>query len=590
MSDKFISLDSLKEYNKQMKETYIEPLDKKIDEIVADLVGKTDYLGTVSSMTDLSTTAGAGDYYRVSTEFVYDESTGEKAHVGDILIAIKSNPTQDKVGWDLVHAELDNDTWTANTAAAAGYVEKGEGQVNKVWMTDENGNPSWRKVGEYGIKAIPDTNDYDLVSITFSDRYVYNPSVVSATLFGPSADSSALSDPTGAIPTTKYLSTDYFKVKGLHATDALAIGAFGLAADPKAVYTATTISIQSSDVTGGTPTTEILTIPKETGTLATREWIQSGFTVGDIESEYCAISNNLIYLGYIDDYSEDAYTKLSHNGLKHRGADATWELDGLGLKMVTPEGYMYLDSEERFIKVGADEENAYQLIFPLENGTLATQAWTNTHYYPDLVISTATEVNSDIQRNGNSITFYEPTMGSESRIYRTAADEYLHFADGDGVIFHGDIEVEKDIYEKSTALKDKYISCQEIPWSEFITKVINTNMQPPICMIDISNATHMDSYYKDYKKKKWIDLDTFKNGSLQIPKAELSDEWIEEGNYMVGTTNWGYLYVVFKGTYITYEILDNSGHATFEQYNSASEFDPVNSSDWEMPVISVGIR
>jgi hypothetical protein len=31
MSDKFISLDSLKEYNKQMKETYIEPLDKKIE-------------------------------------------------------------------------------------------------------------------------------------------------------------------------------------------------------------------------------------------------------------------------------------------------------------------------------------------------------------------------------------------------------------------------------------------------------------------------------------------------------------------------------------------------------------------------------
>jgi hypothetical protein len=488
MSDKFISLDSLKEYNKQMKETYIKPLDNKIDEIVADLVGKTDYLGTVSSMAELSTTAGAGDYYRVSTEFVYDESTGEKAHVGDILIAVKSNPTQDKADWDLVHAELDSDTWTVNTAVAAGYVEKGEGQANKIWMTDENGNPSWRKIGECGIKAIPDTNDYDLMSITFSDRYVHNSSVVSATLFGPSADSSFPMDSTGAIPTTKYLSTDYFKVKGLHATDALAIGTFGLAVNsPKAVYTATTITIQSKDSTSGPPTTKVLTIPKETGTLATQEW-------------------------------------------------------------------------------------------------------TNTHYYPDLVISTATEVNSDIQRNGNSIIFYEPTMGTESRIYRTAADEYLHFADGDGVIFHGDIAVEQDIYEKRTALKDKYISCQEIPWSEFITKVINTNMQPPICMIDISDATHMGSYYKDSKKKKWIDLDTFKNGSLQIPKAELSDEWIEEGNYMVGTTNWGYLYVVFKGTYITYEILDNGGHASFEQYNSTMDFDPDSSSDWKMPVISVGIR
>lgn len=331
-------------------------------------------------------------------------------------------------------------------------------------------------------------------------------------------------------------------------------------------------------------------LPEESGTLATQEWIQSGFTVGDTQSEYCEISNNLIYLGYLDEYSEDAYTKISPNGLKHRSADATWELDGLGLKMVTPEGYMRLDSEERFIEIGRSEEDTYQLLFPLEDGTLATQEWTNTHYYPDLVISTATEVNSDIQRNGNSIIFYEPIMGTESRIYRTETDEYLHFTGGDGVIFHGEVEVEKDIYEKSTALKDKYISYQTIPWSEFITKVINTNSSLPVCMIEISSATHFNSYYKDPNKRKWIDLDTFKNGSLQIPKEELNDDWVTEGNRMVETINWGYLHVTFKGTYIIYEILDISGNATFGQQNSTMDFDPGNSSDWDMPVISVGIR
>ena len=31
-----------------------------------------------------------------------------------------------------------------NTRTADGYVEKGNGQVNKVWATDENGNPAWR--------------------------------------------------------------------------------------------------------------------------------------------------------------------------------------------------------------------------------------------------------------------------------------------------------------------------------------------------------------------------------------------------------------------------------------------------------------
>jgi hypothetical protein len=79
-------------------------------EIQAELVGKTDYLGTVAAMANLSTIAGAGDYHRVSTEFVYDESTGEVAHVGDILIAVIDLVglvnTQTKEYWDLVHTEM----------------------------------------------------------------------------------------------------------------------------------------------------------------------------------------------------------------------------------------------------------------------------------------------------------------------------------------------------------------------------------------------------------------------------------------------------------------------------------------------------
>jgi hypothetical protein len=33
-NDKFISLDSLKEYNKQMKETYIKPIEEKVLPVV----------------------------------------------------------------------------------------------------------------------------------------------------------------------------------------------------------------------------------------------------------------------------------------------------------------------------------------------------------------------------------------------------------------------------------------------------------------------------------------------------------------------------------------------------------------------------
>lgn len=69
-------------------------------EIEAELASKTDYLGTVSSIEELSTIAGNGDYHRVAEDFQFGDDI---AHTGDILIALINLPAQNPECWDLIH-------------------------------------------------------------------------------------------------------------------------------------------------------------------------------------------------------------------------------------------------------------------------------------------------------------------------------------------------------------------------------------------------------------------------------------------------------------------------------------------------------
>lgn len=77
------------------------PTSKAVQTYVASQVaGAVQYLGTVSALTGLSTTAGKGDFYRLSAAI-------EGAHAGDLVVAEKDNPAQliDGENWSLIHGE-----------------------------------------------------------------------------------------------------------------------------------------------------------------------------------------------------------------------------------------------------------------------------------------------------------------------------------------------------------------------------------------------------------------------------------------------------------------------------------------------------
>lgn len=119
------------------------------------VVGAVQYLGTVDNTTELAalTPDSVGDFCRVSTAF-------GSYHVGDLLLCKTLKTSSAAATWDVVHGEVDKNTWTKNTVSADGYVTKGTGQANKVWKTDADGNPAWRDDANTDTKVTSAANHY----------------------------------------------------------------------------------------------------------------------------------------------------------------------------------------------------------------------------------------------------------------------------------------------------------------------------------------------------------------------------------------------------------------------------------------------
>ena len=98
------------------------PTSKAVQTYIASQVASAvQYLGTVSALTGLSTTAGKGDFYRLSAAVA-------GGHAGDLVIAEKDNPAQliDGTNWSLIHGE-EVGVETINAGNGINVITTGEG-------------------------------------------------------------------------------------------------------------------------------------------------------------------------------------------------------------------------------------------------------------------------------------------------------------------------------------------------------------------------------------------------------------------------------------------------------------------------------